>query len=77
MWISNNDAIIEEIPEDLKSISNTKQVEVEPNTELYSVLRLQWTVTDVSLKVTSSQETASERHLDYQWTTLGQRSGAW
>ena len=29
-WISNNDAVIEAIPEDLKSISNTKQVEVEP-----------------------------------------------
>ena len=31
-WISNNDAVTEAIPEDLKSISNTKQVEVEPNT---------------------------------------------
>ena len=31
--ISNNDAVTEAIPEDLKSISNTKQVEVDPNTE--------------------------------------------
>ena len=47
-WISNNDAVAEAIPEDLKSISNTKQVEVEPNTEGSSVLGLQWTVTDDS-----------------------------
>ena len=32
-WISNNDAVTKAIPEDLKSISNTKQVEMEPNTE--------------------------------------------
>ena len=32
-WISNNDEVTEAIPEDLKSISNTKQVEVEPSTE--------------------------------------------
>ena len=32
-WISNNDAVTKAIPEDLKSISNTKQVGVEPNTE--------------------------------------------
>ena len=50
-WISNNDAVTEAIPEDLKSISNTKQVEVEPNTEGSSVLGLQWTVTDDSLQV--------------------------
>ena len=40
-WISNNDAVTESVPEDLKSISNTKQVEVEPNTEGSSVLGLQ------------------------------------
>ena len=40
-WISNNDAVAEAITEDLKSISNTKQVEVEPNTEESSLLRLQ------------------------------------
>ena len=40
-WISNNDAVTEAISEDLKSISNTKQVEVEPNTEGSSVLGLQ------------------------------------
>ena len=51
MWISNNDGVTEANPEDLKSISNTKQVEVEPNTEGSSVLGLQWTVTDDSLQV--------------------------
>ena len=50
-WISNNDEVTEAIPEDLKSISNTKQVEVEPNAEVSSVLGLQWTVTDDSLQV--------------------------
>ena len=50
-WISNNDAVTKAIPADLKSISNTKQVEVEPNTEGSSVLGLQWTVTDDSLQV--------------------------
>ena len=50
-WISNNDAVTKAIPEDLKSIINTKQVEVEPNTEGSSVLGLQWTVTDDSLQV--------------------------
>ena len=49
--INNNDTVTEAIPEDLKSISNTKQVEVEPNTEGSSVLGLQWTVTDDSLQV--------------------------
>ena len=49
--ISNNDAVTEAIPEDLKSISKTKQVEVEPNTEGSSVLGLQWTVIDDSLQV--------------------------
>ena len=50
-WISNNDAVTEAIPKDLKSISNTKQVEVEPNTEGFSVLGLEWTVIDDSLQV--------------------------
>ena len=40
-WISNNDAVTKAIPENLKSISNTKQVEVEPNTEGSLVLGLQ------------------------------------
>ena len=48
-WISNK--VTEAIPEDLKSISNTKQVEVEPNTEGFSVLGLKWTVIDDSLQV--------------------------
>ena len=50
-WISDNDAVTKAIPEDLKSISNTKQVEVEPNTEGSSALGLQWTVTNDSLQV--------------------------
>ena len=50
-WIGNNDAVTKAIPENLKSISNTKQVDVEPNTEGSSVLGLQWTVTDDSLQV--------------------------
>ena len=50
-WTSNNDAVTEAIPEDLQSISNTKQVELEPNTEGSSVLGLQWSVTDDSLQV--------------------------
>ena len=41
----------EEIPEDLKSISDTKQVEVEPSKVSSSVLGLQWTVTEDSLQV--------------------------
>ena len=39
------------IPEDLRSISKTKQVEVEPSKEGSSVLGLQWTITDDSLQV--------------------------
>ena len=50
-WISNSDEVFKAIPVDLKSISNIKQVEVEPNTEGSSVLGLQWTVTDDSLHV--------------------------
>ena len=48
---SNNVAVTKAIPEDLKSISNTKQVEVEPNTEGSSVLGLPRTVTDDSLQM--------------------------
>ena len=50
-WISNNGAVTEAISEDLKSISNTKQVDVETNTEGFSVLGLQYTVIDDSLQV--------------------------
>ena len=39
------------IPEGLKSISNTKQVHVEPNAQGSSVLGVQWNVTDDSLQV--------------------------
>ena len=49
--ISNNDAVTEAIPEDLKSISNTKQVDMEPKTEGSSVLGLQWTATEDVLQV--------------------------
>ena len=49
--ISNNDAVIERILEDLKSLSNTKQAEVEPNTEGLSVLGPQLSVIDDSLQV--------------------------
>ena len=49
-WISNNDAVTEANPEDLKSTSSTKQVKVEPNSEGTSVLGLQWTFTDDSFK---------------------------
>ncbi|XP_075243707.1 uncharacterized protein LOC142337959 [Convolutriloba macropyga] len=50
-WISNKDDVNAVIPEDLKSISNTKQVDIEPNAERSSVLELQWNVTDDSLQV--------------------------
>ena len=50
-WISNNDAVTKAIPEDLKSINNANEVEVESNTEGSSLLGLQWTVTDDSLQV--------------------------
>ena len=50
-WISNNNAGTKAIPEDLKSISNTKQFEVEPDTEGSSVLGLQWTVINGRLQV--------------------------
>ena len=60
-WISNNDAITKAIPEDLKSISNTKQVEVEPNTEGSLVLGLQWAVTDDSPQVCRGTNKEIER----------------
>ena len=50
-WISNNEAVTEAIPEDLKSASSTKQVEVQPNTEGSLVTGLQWTVTNDSLQI--------------------------
>ena len=50
-WINNSDAVTEAIPEDLKSISNTKQIELEPNMEGSSVLGRQWTVEDDCLQV--------------------------
>ena len=50
-WISNNDGVTKAIPEDLKSISSTKQVKVEPKTEGSRVLGIQWTANDDSLQV--------------------------
>ena len=50
-WISNSDVVTVAIPEDLKSISKTMQVEVKPNADGSSALGLQWTVTDDSLQV--------------------------
>ncbi|XP_075243928.1 uncharacterized protein LOC142338177 [Convolutriloba macropyga] len=50
-WISNNNEVNTVIPEGLKSISKTKQVDVEPNAQGSSVLGLQWNVTDDSLQV--------------------------
>ena len=50
-WITNSDVVTNTIPEDLRSICKTKQVEVEPSQEGSSVLGLQWTITDDSLQV--------------------------
>ena len=50
-WITNTDVVTNAIPEDLRSISNTKQLEVEPDKEGSSVLVLQWTIIDDSLEV--------------------------
>ena len=50
-WITNSDVVTNAIPEDLRSISKTKQVEVEPSQEGSTVLGLQWTITDDSLQV--------------------------
>ena len=51
-WISNNDAVIEAIPEDWcqSPTRNNSKFEVEPNIEGSSVLGLLWTVTDDSLQ---------------------------
>ena len=50
-WITNSDVVNKAIPEELRSISSTKQVEVEPSKEGSSVLGLHWTITDDSLQV--------------------------
>ena len=50
-WIANSGVVTNAIPEDLRSISKTKQVEVEPSQEGSSVLGLQWTIIDDSLQV--------------------------
>ena len=50
-WITNSDVVTNAIPEDLRSISNTKQVEVEHSKEGSSVLGLQWRNIDDSPQV--------------------------
>ena len=50
-WITNSDVVTNAIPVDLRSISNTKQVGIQPNKEGSSVLGLQWTIIDDSLQV--------------------------
>ena len=50
-WITNSDVVTNAILEDLRSISNTKQVKVEPGKEGSSVLGLQWTIINDSLQV--------------------------
>ena len=50
-WITNSDVVTNATPEHLRSISNTKQVEVEPSKEGSSVLGLQWTIINDSLQV--------------------------
>ena len=50
-WITNSDVVTNALPEDLRSISNTKQVEIEPGNDGSSVLGLQWTIIDDSLQV--------------------------
>ena len=50
-WITNSDVVTTAIPEDLRSISNTKQVELEPGKDGSSVPGLQCTIIDDSLQV--------------------------
>ena len=50
-WLNNSDVVTNAIPEDLRSISDTTQVEVEPSKQGSYVLGLQWTIIDVSLQV--------------------------
>ena len=50
-WIDNNDSVTEATPEELKSISKTRQDEMEPNTEKSSMVELHLAVTDDSLQV--------------------------
>ena len=51
--ITNSDVVTNAIPEDLRLISNTKWVEVEPNKKSAWVV-LQWTITDDCLEVCKS-----------------------
>ena len=50
-WTTNSDVVTNAFPEDLISISDKKQVEVEPSKEGSTVLGLQWTIIDYILQV--------------------------
>ena len=50
-WITNSDVVTNANPEDLRSISNTTQVEVETSKKESSVHGHLWTITDDSLQV--------------------------
>ena len=50
-WISNGESINELIPEDLRSISAVKKIEIDPTAEDPSVLGLQWSIDDDTLQV--------------------------
>ena len=50
-WITKSDLVTNAISEDLISISDKKQVEVEPSKEGSTVLGLQWTIIDYGLQV--------------------------
>ena len=54
-WVSNNDAVTEAILETVKSISNARQVEVEPNTAGPSVHGQHRTITDDYCQVGNNQ----------------------
>ena len=59
-WITNCNKLTKEMSEELRSISDTKQVEVEPSKVGSSVLGLQWTVTEDSLQVYRGSSTEAE-----------------
>ena len=50
-WISNEESINELIPEDLRSKSAVKKIEIDPTAEDPSVLGLQWSIEDDTLQV--------------------------
>ena len=58
--------LTKEIPEDMRSISDTNRVEVEPSKMGSSVLALQWTVTEDSLQVCGDTSKEVETQIT-QW----------